>query len=96
MRLEGIQRGPPAIGLLQLESAGTLSHALASTAMRRDHGSPQALAVHANFIAVGLSKGAVLVTPSKYSATRSADDMDAKKVDSAYFLEISHSCFGLR
>ena len=80
MQLEGIQRGPPAIGLLQLESAGTLSHALSSAAMRRDHGSPQALAVHANFIAVGLSKGAVLVTPSKYSATRSADEMDPTKV----------------
>ncbi|CAM6071281.1 unnamed protein product [Sphagnum tenellum] len=83
MQLEGIQRGPPAIGLLQLDSAGSLSHALASPAMRRDHGSPEALAVHTNLIAVGLSKGALLVTPSKYSATCSTDEMEPSK---AFFL----------
>lgn len=80
MRLEGIERGPPAIGLLQLDAYGSLSHALALPQVRRDYGFPQALAVHANFIAVGLSKGAVLVTPSKYSATRSADELESQKV----------------
>eukprot|EP01018_Ginkgo_biloba_P013146 Gb_27586 [translate_table: standard] len=77
MRLEGIRRGPPAIGHLQIDSASSLSHALASQLFRRDHGSPQALAVHMNYIAVGMSKGSVLVTPSKYSA-QSADNMDTK------------------
>jgi len=85
MQLEGIQRGPPAIGLLQLDSAGSLSHALASPAMRRDHGSPEALAVHTNLIAVGLSKGALLVTPSKYSATCSTDEMEPSKVNADQF-----------
>ena len=80
MRLEGIQRGPPAIGLLQLDAYNTLSQALASPFVRREHGFPQALAVHSSFIAVGLSKGAVLVTPSKYSATRSADELESQKV----------------
>ncbi|BBN19147.1 vacuolar protein sorting-associated protein 8 [Marchantia polymorpha subsp. ruderalis] len=78
MRLEGIQRGAPAIGLLQLDSGGSLSFALKSADLRRDHGTPQALAVHSNFIAIGMSKGPVLIIPSKYSATKSADETDAK------------------
>ncbi|KAL3676096.1 hypothetical protein R1sor_026044 [Riccia sorocarpa] len=78
MRLEGIQRGAPAIGLLQLDSGGALNYALKNTDLRRDHGSPQALAVHNNFIAIGMAKGPVLIIPSKYSATKSADETDAK------------------
>ncbi|CAM6085101.1 unnamed protein product [Calypogeia fissa] len=78
MRLEGIQRGDPAIGLLQLDPGGSLSYALQSATLRREHGMPQALAVHLNYIAVGLSKGGILVIPSKYSATRIADETDAK------------------
>ncbi|KAJ7567914.1 hypothetical protein O6H91_01G011900 [Diphasiastrum complanatum] len=82
MRLEGIERGPPAIGLLQIDHGGPLSFALASATMRREHGMPQSLAIHANFIGVGMSKGTVLVTPSKYSATRATDETDTK----AFFL----------
>ncbi|OAE22359.1 hypothetical protein AXG93_2318s1050 [Marchantia polymorpha subsp. ruderalis] len=78
MRLEGIQRGDPAIGLLQLDSGGSLSFALKSADLRRDHGTSQALAVHSNFIAIGMSKGPVLIIPSKYSTTKSADETDAK------------------
>lgn len=77
MRLEGIRRGPPAIGHLQIDSMSYLSQALASQMFRRDHGSPQALAVHMNYIAVGMSKGSVLVNPNKYSS-QSADSMDTK------------------
>ncbi|XP_073396316.1 uncharacterized protein [Physcomitrium patens] len=83
MRLDGIEKCKPAIDLLQLTTYGTLSHALASPQLRREYGFPQAVTVHANFIAVGLSKGAVLVTPSKYSATRSADELESQK---AFFL----------
>lgn len=92
MRLEEVQSGPPAIGLLQLDAYGSLSKALALPQVRRDYGFPQALAVHANFIAVGLSKGAVLVTPSKYSATRSADELESQKVylSSPFLLKIDH------
>lgn len=71
------RRGPPAIGHLQIDSMSYLSQALASQIFRRDHGSPQALAVHMNYIAVVMSKGSVLVNPSKYSS-QSADGMDAK------------------
>lgn len=77
MRLEGIRRGPPAIGHLQIDSMSYLSQALASQMFRRDHGSPQALAVHMNYIAVGMSKGSVLVNPNKYSS-QSADSIDTK------------------
>lgn len=80
MRLEGIQRGPPAIGILQLDSGGSLSHALGTPAMRRDHGHPQALAVHASYIAVGMSKGAVLVNSSKYAPTRNAENAESKVI----------------
>lgn len=78
MRLEGIQRGDPAIGLLQLDSGGSLSFALKSADLRCDHGTSQALAVHSNFIAIGMSKGPVVIIPSKYSTTKSADETDAK------------------
>ncbi|XP_038973310.1 vacuolar protein sorting-associated protein 8 homolog isoform X2 [Phoenix dactylifera] len=77
MRLEGIQRGPPAVGYLQIDLDNAITRAISSQAFRHDHGSPQVLAVHMNFIALGMSKGAVLVVPSKYSAY-SADNMDTK------------------
>ncbi|KAJ6878484.1 hypothetical protein NC652_032103 [Populus alba x Populus x berolinensis] len=44
---------------------------------RRDHGSPQVLAVHLNYIAVGMSKGVIVVVPSRYSS-HNDDNMDAK------------------
>ncbi|XP_020519433.1 uncharacterized protein LOC18428491 isoform X2 [Amborella trichopoda] len=77
MRLEGIRRGPPAVGYLQIDPDNAISHAILSYGFRRDHGSPQALAVHMNYIAVGMSKGVVLVMPSRYSA-HSSDNMDSK------------------
>ncbi|KAG9455232.1 hypothetical protein H6P81_008136 [Aristolochia fimbriata] len=77
MRLEGIRRGPPAVGYLQVDPRNAVSRAVSSQSFRRDHGTPQALAVHFNFIAVGLSKGNVLLMPSKYSA-HSPDSMDSK------------------
>lgn len=77
MRLEGIQRGPPAVGYLQIDLDNAVTRAISSQAFRHDHGSPQVLAVHMNFIALGMSKGAVLIVPSKYSAY-CADNMDTK------------------
>ncbi|GLJ14759.1 hypothetical protein SUGI_0239380 [Cryptomeria japonica] len=77
MRLEGIRRGPPAIGHLQIDSTNSLSQVLASQMFKRDHGSPQAVAVHINYIALGMSKGSVFVNPSKYSA-QSPDVIDTK------------------
>ncbi|KAF8379911.1 hypothetical protein HHK36_027376 [Tetracentron sinense] len=77
MRLEGIRRGPPAVGYLQIDHNNAITRTISSQAFRHDHGSPQVVAVHANFIAVGMSKGAVVIFPSKYSA-HNADNMDAK------------------
>lgn len=77
MRLEGIRRGPPAVGYLQMDLDNAITRAISSQVFRRDHGSPQLVAVHMNFIAMGTSRGTVLVVPSKYSA-HSADNMDAK------------------
>ncbi|KAK9093770.1 hypothetical protein Scep_025239 [Stephania cephalantha] len=77
MRLEGIRRGPPAVGYLEIDTDNALTRMLSSLGFRREHGSAQVLAVHANFIAVGMSKGLVAVVPSKYDA-HNADYMDAK------------------
>ncbi|XP_077245678.1 transducin family protein / WD-40 repeat family protein [Tasmannia lanceolata] len=90
MRLEGIRRGPPAVGYLQIDPHNAISRTISSQAFRRDHGSPQILAVHMNFIAVGMSKGIVLVVPSKYSA-HYPDNMDAKMVMLGSQGEKSHS-----
>ncbi|XP_062224241.1 uncharacterized protein LOC133922777 [Phragmites australis] len=77
MQLEGIGKGPPAIGYMQIEMDNPVTRAMASPSFRPDHGSPQVLAVHRNYIATGMSKGAVIVIPSKYSIHQ-ADDTDAK------------------
>ncbi|XP_073012447.1 uncharacterized protein [Typha latifolia] len=77
MRLEGIRRGPPAVGYLQIDLDNAITRIISSQAFRRDHGFPQALAIHMNFIALGTSKGAVLVVPSKYS-TLGAENIDSK------------------
>ncbi|XP_039848297.1 uncharacterized protein LOC120707318 isoform X2 [Panicum virgatum] len=77
MQLEGIGKGPPAIGYMQIEMDNPVTRAMSSPSFRLDHGSPQVLAVHRNYIAMGTSKGAVIVIPSKYSIHQ-ADDTDAK------------------
>ncbi|CAN6466278.1 unnamed protein product [Victoria cruziana] len=77
MRLEGIRRGPPAVGYLQVNTDNAITHAISSETFRREHGTPQSLAVHMNYIAVGMSKGTVLVMPSKYSP-HNADNLDSK------------------
>ncbi|XP_078448390.1 transducin family protein / WD-40 repeat family protein isoform X2 [Wolffia australiana] len=77
MRLKGTRRDPPAVGYLQTTSDNAVTRALSSQIFVRDHGSPTVLAVHLNSIAVGTSKGLVLVIPSKYSS-QSEDNMEAK------------------
>ena len=83
MQLEGIGKGPPAIGYMQIEMDNPVTRAMSSPSFRPDHGSPQVLAVHRSYIAMGTSKGAVIVIPSKYSIHQ-ADDTDAK---------VSHRCW---
>ncbi|XP_052171048.1 uncharacterized protein LOC127787181 [Diospyros lotus] len=77
MRLEGVRRGSTALGYFDVNAKNTITWTISSQAFRRDHGSPQVVAVHLNFIAVGMSKGVVVAVPSKYSS-HFADNMDAK------------------
>ena len=77
MRLEGVRRGSTTLGYFEIDNNNTITRTISSPAFKRDHGSPQVLAVHLNFIAVGMSKGVVMVVPSKYSAYN-PDSMDAK------------------
>lgn len=84
MRLEGTGRGSTVIGYFDVESNNSVTRTISSQAFRRDQGSPQVLAVHFNYIAVGMSKGSIYVVPSKYTAHH-VDNMDAKV---QYFIEI--------
>jgi hypothetical protein len=77
MRLEGIGKGQPAIGYMQIEVDNPISRAMAAPSFRQDHGSPQVLAAHRSYIAMGMSNGSVIIVPSKYSIHQ-ADDTDAK------------------
>ncbi|KAK4578132.1 hypothetical protein RGQ29_028320 [Quercus rubra] len=77
MRLEGVRRGSTTLGYFDIDEDNAITRTISSQAFRRDHGSPQALAVHTNYIAIGMSKGVILVVPSKYSGYN-ADHMDPK------------------
>lgn len=77
MRLEGVRRGSTTLGYFNVDANNPITRTLSAPALRRDHGSPQVLAVHSNYIAIGMARGAILVIPSKYSA-HNADIMDAK------------------
>uniref|UniRef100_A0A453N418 Uncharacterized protein n=1 Tax=Aegilops tauschii subsp. strangulata TaxID=200361 RepID=A0A453N418_AEGTS len=77
MHLEGIGKGQPAIGYMQIDVDNPITRAMASPSFRQDHGSPQVLAVHRSYIAMGMSTGSVIIVPSKYSIHQ-ADDTDAK------------------
>lgn len=77
MRLEGIRRGPPAVGYLQIDLDNAATRLVSSQGFRREHGSPQVVAVHRAYVALGMSGGSVFVIPSKYSV-HSSDNMDSK------------------
>ncbi|KAL8227488.1 hypothetical protein R6Q57_015072 [Mikania cordata] len=76
MKLEGVHMGS-AVAYFSTSADNTITRTISSPSFRRDHGTPQALAVHFNYIAVGMSRGLILVVPSKYSP-HYADNMDAK------------------
>ncbi|CAK9319230.1 unnamed protein product [Citrullus colocynthis] len=77
MRLERIKGGTTTLGYFDIQADNSISRTISSHSFKREHGFPQVLAVHANYIAVGMSKGNVVVVASKYSA-QNGDNMDAK------------------
>ncbi|XP_019090556.1 PREDICTED: vacuolar protein sorting-associated protein 8 homolog isoform X3 [Camelina sativa] len=79
MRLEGVKVGSTNLGYFDVDADNTISRTISSQAFKRDHGSPQVLAVHFSFVAVGTSKGVILVIPSKYSSD-TADQMESKMI----------------
>lgn len=79
MRLEGVKIGSTNLGYFDVDASNIISRTISSQAFKRDHGSPQVLAVHFNFIAVGMSKGVIVVVPSKYSPN-TADQMESKMI----------------
>ncbi|XP_022144189.1 vacuolar protein sorting-associated protein 8 homolog [Momordica charantia] len=77
MKLEGIKGGSTTLGYFDIQADNSISRTISSHSFKREHGFPQVLAVHANYIAVGMSKGNIVVVASKYSA-QNGDNMDAK------------------
>ncbi|KAM3381430.1 hypothetical protein P3S68_007003 [Capsicum galapagoense] len=77
MRLDGVHRSSNDLGYFDVDDNNTITQTLLSQAFRHKHGSSQVLAVHLNYIAVGMSKGSILMIPSRYSPHH-ADNMDAK------------------
>ncbi|CAN6852971.1 unnamed protein product [Brassica oleracea var. botrytis] len=90
MRLEGVKIGSTNLGYFDVDTSNIVSRTVSSQAFKRDHGSPQVLAVHLNFIAVGTSKGVIVVVPSKYSSD-TADQMESKMIWLGLQGERSHS-----
>ena len=93
MRLEGIGKGQPAIGYMQIEVDNPITRAMASPSFRQEHGSPQVLAVHRSYIATGMSNGSVIIVPSKHSIHQ-ADDTDAKVSHCLLGAGVHIACFG--
>ncbi|KAJ8566117.1 hypothetical protein K7X08_030594 [Anisodus acutangulus] len=77
MRLDGVHRSSNVLGYFDIDDYNTITQTLLSQAFRREHGSSQVLVVHHKYIAVGMSKGSILVMPSRYSLHH-ADNMDSK------------------
>ncbi|KAL3517335.1 hypothetical protein ACH5RR_024237 [Cinchona calisaya] len=77
MRLEGVRRGSTVLGYFDVDLNNAITRTISSQAFRREHGFPSVLSVHLNYIAIGMSKGVILVMPSKYSPYHS-DNMDSK------------------
>ncbi|CAH9089153.1 unnamed protein product [Cuscuta epithymum] len=77
MRLEGVHRDYTPSSYFDVSAENTLTQNFSSSKFRQDHGSPQVLTVHMSYIAVGMSKGLVLIVPSRYTPYH-ADTMDSK------------------
>ncbi|KAK3004785.1 hypothetical protein RJ639_020124, partial [Escallonia herrerae] len=90
MRFEGVRRGSTVLGYFDVDANNSITRTISSQAFRRDHGSPQVVAANLNYIALGMSKGVVVVIPSKYSPHH-ADSMNAKMLMLGLQGERSHT-----
>ncbi|KAK1369871.1 vacuolar protein sorting-associated protein 8-like [Heracleum sosnowskyi] len=79
MRLEGVHQGSTVLGYFDIDANNIVSRTISSETFMRDHGSAQVLAVHLNYIAIGMSKGVIICFPSKKSPPL-PDSSDAKIV----------------
>ncbi|CAJ2663156.1 unnamed protein product [Trifolium pratense] len=77
MRLEGVRRGSIQLGYFDVDADNAITRTISSQTFRREHGSAKVLVVHANYIAVGMTKGLIVVVPSKYSIHH-VDNTDGK------------------
>ncbi|KAF2324948.1 hypothetical protein GH714_021810 [Hevea brasiliensis] len=64
MKLMVVRKWSTALGYFDIDASNAITRTIASQAFRRDHGSPQVLAVHLNYIAVGMAKGVIVVVPN--------------------------------
>ncbi|KAJ9188215.1 hypothetical protein P3X46_003596 [Hevea brasiliensis] len=64
MKLMVVRKWSTALGYFDIDASNAITRTIASQAFRRDHGSPQVLAVHLNYIAVGMTKGVIVVVPN--------------------------------
>ncbi|WOG97677.1 hypothetical protein DCAR_0417018 [Daucus carota subsp. sativus] len=90
MRLEGVHHGSTVLGYFDINANNTVTRTISSETFRRDHGSAQVLAVHLNYIAIGMSKGVIICFPSK-KTPMVADSSDAKIVMLGIQGERSHA-----
>ncbi|XP_027334306.1 vacuolar protein sorting-associated protein 8 homolog isoform X2 [Abrus precatorius] len=77
MRLEGVRRGSTTLGYFDVDADNAVTRVISSQTFRHEQGFAQVLAVHTNYIAVGMAKGLIVVVPSKYSIYH-ADNTDGK------------------
>ncbi|PWA87262.1 Clathrin, heavy chain/VPS, 7-fold repeat-containing protein [Artemisia annua] len=77
MKLEGVHGGSTVLGYFSVSSDNTITKIINAPNFKRDHGTPQVLAVHLNYIAIGMSRGLIVVFPSKYSP-HYPDNMDTQ------------------
>ncbi|KAL6967225.1 hypothetical protein U1Q18_033029 [Sarracenia purpurea var. burkii] len=66
MRLESVRKGLTALGYFDIDANNTITRTISSQAFRRDQGSALVMVVHLNYIAVEMSKGVILLVPTKY------------------------------
>lgn len=97
MRLEAFCRGPIVMGYFNVDANNIITRTISNQTFRRDHGFPMVIAIHVNYITVGMSKGLIMVIASKYSPSHT-DIMDSKMLmlglqgDRAY-VPVTSMCF---